>query len=330
MRKKYVPLLLWLVSFCLILASCNKDEPFVKPKLSFSTATQAANEADKTIEATVSLDKAFTEDITIGYVLKGTAVDKVAATATNSAYDYEITSDYLEAVIAKGETTGKIEIKIFSDFSLEPAEPETIIITIKTVDNENIEITREDEIEISVTQEDGLLVVLEWGIGTGETYTDVDMDLFLWAEDASSTLGLTNVVSTRPSFVSPEFFFLPTAGLTDGTYGLSCNYYEGSKDPMNFVVSFIEVVNNDDAATTVINGFYGQVNVNKWDVQPPGIDPILVHTFEKAGTDFNTFIYLGPPSAGSRSITGTLPKEVVKQGKLENLPKLPAWVLKSK
>ncbi len=302
----------------------------MKPKLSFSTATQAVNEADKTIEAIVSLDKAFTENITIGYALKGTAVDKVAATATNSAYDYEITSDYLEVVIPKGETTGKIEIKLYSDFALEPAEPETIIIAIKTVDNENIEITREDEIEISVTQEDGLLVVLEWGIGAGETYLDVDMDLFLWAKNASSNLELTNVSSTRPSFTSPEFFFLPTAGLIDGTYGLSCNYYEGSKDPMNFVVTFIEIVNNDDASTTVINGSYGQVNQNKWDDQVNGIDPILVQTFEKAGTDFNTFSSIMIPTAGSRSITGALPKEVVKQGKLDNLPKLPTWVLKSK
>jgi hypothetical protein len=242
--------------------------------------------------------------------LGGTAKDKVTA-GTNSAYDYEITSGYLETKIKKGETSGKILITLASDFSVE--DDEIIEISIKSVDSENIELTRDDEIKITVTQEDGLVVLLEWGVGTGEHYTDVDMDLFLWAENNASTLGLTNVSAINSSPVSPEFFFVPTALLDDGDYGLSCNYYEGTANPMNFQVSFIKFVNETAGTAVVRKAAYTLDNVNPWYTS--GSDPLLVETFKKSGTDFSDFSEITVPDTLSRvsshsTILSALKKEL--------------------
>jgi len=297
----------------LVISSCNKEEPFVKPKLSFSATTKTVNEADQTIEIELVLDKAFSEDLTIDYVLSGAAKDKTSA--AGGPYDYEITSEYLETEILKGETTGIIEIKLYSDFSFE--DDEVFEITIEDISNDNIEITRDDEITVTIKQEDGLLVFLDWGVGAGENYTDVDMDLFLWAENTSGTLELTGVGSANASFNSPEFFFIPTAPLPDGNYGLSCTYYEGTEDPMNFLITFIEVVNNDDASTTEIQGAYTLANLNKWDVDDR--EPLLIQTFDKVGTDFTNFSSVTVPGQYSRAAGKRLPVNFMKHG-VVNLP----------
>jgi len=298
------------VTGTLILASCNKDEPapFVKPKLSMENRTMTAKESDETIIVNVMLDKAYDKDVTIDYSLGGTAIDKVKATSSSPAFDYEIVSDYLEVEIPKGQTTGEIEIKLYSDFIIENTE--TIVISIEGTDDDNIEITRDDDIEISLLQEDGLVVLLEWGVGAGETYTDVDMDLFLWAPDASSNLMLTNIFSSRASFQSPELLFLP-AVIDDDTYGLSYTYYEGTKDPMNFLVSFISLINGDDTLITSTNGTYTLSNINAWDVS--NVDPILVQTFDKVGSSFTNFSPINVPSSGSRVVTPSKALELRKQ-----------------
>ncbi len=296
-----------------VISSCKDEEPFVKPKLAFSTTAVTVNEADQTLSIELSIDKAFTENIRIDYILGGTAIDKTTA---SGAYDYEITSEYLESEIIKGQTTTTIEVKLYSDFGFE--ESETIEISIQDVNSENIEITRDDEITVTIEQEDGLIVVLEWGVGTGENYTDVDMDLFLWAENSSGDLALTSVGAASASYSSPEFFFIPTAPLEDGDYGLSCNYYEGSEDPMNFRITFIEVIDNNDAETTEILGTYTAANLNAWDVT--NIDPLLVQTFEKVGTDWSNFSTVDVPSQYSRTTARPRPHDFLKKHGGVNLP----------
>jgi len=305
LKYKFYLSALGLSAFCLVFSSCkDDDEPPAKPKLSFASSTLTVKESDRTVEVQVVLDKAASQDITIDYSLSGTALDDITAGTTAPA-DYEVLSEYGEVEILKGETTGTIELEIYSDSDLE--DDETIEITIEDVSSDEIEITRDDEITITVQQEDGLIVLLEWGIGEGETYTDVDMDLFLWSENESSTLVRTGYLglsgssytSLRGSFTSPEFFFLPTALADDGTYGLSCNYYEGTEDPMNFEVSFIEIVNNDDVSTVTKQGTYTVANLNKWD-QDDGTDPVMVITFAKSGTDFTDFGEITVPGTGSR------------------------------
>jgi len=305
MRKLNVPFLsaLTLGSFVLLVSSCKDDEPPAKPKLSFSAPTLTAKESDADLEIQVVLDKAASEDITIEYSLSGDATDD--ASATNDPPDYEVVGEYGEVEIPKGETTGIITLNLFSDSDLE--DDETIEISIEEVDSDQIEITRDDEITITVQQEDGLIVALEWGQDEGETYTDVDMDLFLWAENTSSVLVRTNYVglsgpnytSIRGGYTSPEFFFLPTAGVEDGALGLSATYYAGTANPMNFDITFIEIVNGDDVSTVTKSATYTLANLNEWDGDN-GTDPVLIVKFKKAGTDFTDFEDIVVPGTGSR------------------------------
>jgi len=295
--------LLLVIALSITLPSCKEDEPFIKPKLSFAQKNLTFKESDGEVEIEVTLDKAYHKDIEIDYSISGTAGEEVKV-GSNANPDYKITSDYLTLEIVSGETKGIIKLEFFSDFEVE--EDETIEIQIEEVDSEEIEITRDDEVNITLKQEDGMFVVLEWGVGTNENYTDVDMDLFLWAENSAATLENTFFGSYRASVESPEYFFLPTAILDDGTYGLSCNYYSGTVSPMNFQVRYIKVVNGANAGTETRPGTYTLENINPWDES--GVDPILVMTFEKLGTEFKDFSDITEPTSGSRGISILLPK----------------------
>lgn len=292
------------------LPSCKEDEPPVPPKLSFAEKELTVKESDGEIEIELVLDKPASQTIEVKYSLGGSAVEKVQA-GNNQAYDYEITSDYLETEIEAGETTGIIKLNLLSDFGFE--EDEVIEITIEEVDDEGIEITRDDEINITLQQEDGLIVVLAWGVQSGENYRDVDMDLFLWAEDESSNLGLTNFGALSGSTQSPEFFFLPTAPLQDGNYGLSCTYYSGSVEPMNFQVSYIKWINGSDETPITKKGTYTLANLNEWDTEN-GTEPVLAFTFRKVGNDFTDFSdFLGAQASGSRTRSFRMPAGLKKK-----------------
>jgi hypothetical protein len=306
MRKYSVLLLsvLALGSFVVVLSSCDDDEPAPPPQLSFAVTELTAKESDANLQIQVVLDKPASEDINIEYSIAGTAKDDVSAGTTVPA-DYEVVTDYLELEIPEGETTGIIELDLYSDSDYE--DDETIELSIEEVDSDAIEITRDDEIVITVQQEDGMIVGLEWGVGDGENYTDVDMDLFLWGENASSTLVRSNYVglagsnytSLRGSFLSPEFFFLPYAGVDDGMFGISATYYEGTVEPMNFNVVFIEYVNGVESDPITKPGTYTLANINKWD-EDDAIDPILIMKFKKTGNDYLDFEDIVVPTAGSR------------------------------
>ncbi len=303
--------IIMLAAMSIWLPACKEDEPPVPPKLSFAEKELTVKESDGEIEIELVLDKPAAQDIEITYSLGGTAVEKVQA-GNSQSYDYEITDErYLETEIEAGQTTGIIKLTLLSDFGIE--NDEVIEITIEEVDDEGIEITRDDEINITVQQEDGLVVVLEWGVQSGENYKDVDMDLFLWAEDETSSLGLTNFGSLSPSTQSPEFFFLPTAPLEDGDYGLSCTYYSGTVEPMNFQVSFIKLVNGDDVSTVTKKGTYTLANLNEWDSEA-GMDPVLAFTFRKSGSDFIDFSdFLGAQASGSRTRSAKIPEGLKKK-----------------
>jgi hypothetical protein len=303
-----------LLTSCVVLFSCKEDEPFVKPKLSFALTTLTVNEADDLIEVEVILDKAFSEDIKVVYSLAGTAVEK--AVAGNSSYDYEITGDYLSVKILKGETVGKIEIQLYSDLGIE--DDELIDIQLESVNSDQIEITRDDRLKITVKQENGMAVVLEWGTAVASTsaYADVDMDMFFWAPSTTTgSLVITNLSSTTPSYSSPEVIFLPNAILDDATYGLSYNFYEGKlkdnppgtpgnpEDPMNFRVTFAEFINGSFealAARNIFNAAYKQININAWDLEGAA-SPVLVQTFKKTGTTYSDFSAITIPTSGSRT-----------------------------
>lgn len=278
------------------LSSCGDDEP-PKRVLSFSNETLEAKESDGTLEVEVKLDKPATKDFTIQYTLDGTAVEKSTVDPEEEAYDYEDLNEG-KISIKKGETTGIIELDLYSDPFLE--DQETIEIKFASVDNNRIEFSTTEGIEVTLTQEDGLLIGLQWGVGTGENYTDVDMDMILWAQDETSKLVLTNIWAAQISFESPEALFLPTSFLNDGTYGLSCVYYSGSADPMNFKVTFIEIVNEKQASVTSKLATYTKANINgTWDNEN-GAEPLLALTFKKSGADFLEFSNITVATSGSR------------------------------
>jgi hypothetical protein len=307
MKKSIIILSALIVGFVLLpLSSCKDDGPPPKAKISFAESTMTVNEADGTIEIEVVLDKPATENTNIEYEVNGTAQDFETATQNNPP-DFQILqdiSDYGEVDIAKGETSGIIEIEMFSDTFFE--DNETIEISITAVNSDQAELTTDVDMEITLEQEDGMLVILSWD------YADVDLDLFLWAEDNVGTLGLTNLNSAGVGFDGPEGFFLPTALLDDGSYGLSCTYYEGTANPMNFEVDFIEIINGNDVATTTKSGTYSLANINKWDDATNGTDPVLVQTFQKTGIDFSNFSAIETPSSGSRIQSSQLPNGVIK------------------
>ena len=310
--KTLLPLISCLiVGFVLLpLSSCKDDEPPAKAKISFVESTITVNEADGIIEIEVVLDKPAIEDFQIEYETDGTAQDLETA-SQSSPPDYEILTDlndYGKIEILKGETSGIVEIELFSDLDIEDSE--TIEISLTAIKfSTQAELTIDDNIEITLEQEDGLLVLLKWNYPSADS---VDLDLFFWAPNSSGDLGLTDLNSVQVGFVGPEGFFLPTSLLDDGQYGLSCTYYEGKADPMNFTVDFIEIVNGDDAATTTKSGTYSLDNINPWDDETNGTAPLLVQTFQKVGSDFTNFSAIETPPSGSRVIASKLPSEVTK------------------
>lgn len=285
MRKRsrlFVSILFSLI--VVFISSCKDDEPAPKAKLSFAESTITVNEADDVIEIEIVLDKPVKEDITVEYSLKGTAEDVVSG-----GEDYEIISDYLEVDIDEGETTGIIEIQLYSDLSFEDSE--TIEIELENVDSDAVELTSNDDIEIVVEQEDGLGIVLQWPSQT------VDMDLILRAGSNTTTWAGVLAVSY---YGFPEEIFLPNVA-EFAAYGLSYTYYDGNVDPLNFTVTFVEVINGVPEAVAnrlAFNGVYTLANKNTWtDIASTKV----VQTFVKSGGVFTNFSPLTIPGSGSRT-----------------------------
>ena len=311
MRKCRI-LLISIVSlslFILLMSSCKKShETPVKPKLSFSEATKTVKESDGTIDITMTLDKPSPEAVSITYELSGTAVDKVTA-GTNAAYDYEITSSYLETKIKKGETIGTISVKLYSDFNLE--DNEDIQIAIKNTDSQNIEITRDDNIKITVTQEDGLIVLLEWPAPTVDSLAD--MDILLRAGQNTATWDGILSGSAKGSFTGPEPIFIPKV-LDFPAYGLSYTYYDGTFHKLDFTATFVDFANGavePEAQQQVFNATYTAANKNKWT---DANTTVVVQTFEKVSGAFTAPSAIAVPSSGSRiGSQGHLSSTIIKQ-----------------
>lgn len=288
-----------LSAFGLFVSSCNDDEPPVPPKLSFAVSSLTAKESDDNLIIELVLDKAASESITIDYSLKGTALDEVAADAASANADYKIIGDYGQVDIKKGETTGTIEIDLYSDGDLELTD-ETIEISIDEVDSDQIEITREDDITITVKQEDGLIVLLEWPAPSASG--QADMDIILRVGQNTTTWDGVLSGSAAGSVEGPEILFVPKA-VTFPAYGLSYVYYDGTLDPLEFTATFIDFANGTPEAVGTRESFdvtYTAANKNKWtDVSTT----IVVQTFLKTGGAFASPSAVTVPLAGSRTST---------------------------
>src|SRR5690606_16213353 len=97
----------------------------------------------------------------------------------------------------------------------------------------------DNTMEISLKQENGLLIALFWP--DPDDGQQADMDLILRVgESTSEWLGVL-AGSAAGSFESPELIFIPNV-VDFPAYGLSYTYYEGTLDPLNFEVFFIDII----------------------------------------------------------------------------------------
>ena len=301
-------------------SSCKKDDepPPVKPKLSFAAPTLTVNEADGTVEVEVTLDKPAAEDIIIEYSLAGTAKDKATATVEQPAYDYEILSAEGEIEIAKGETTGIIELMLTSDYF--PEEDETIEIAIEGVDSEDIEITRDDEIEVTVKQEDGLLIYLFWPDPIADSVADLDIFVRKGATTASYDAIVTS--SVQETNTAPEFVFIPKA-INDVAFGLSYVYWGGTRDPLPFLVLFVDLIDGDledESGYQSFEGVYKLANINKWTDTNANTSQV-VQTFKKSGGNPVEISTIAIPTSGSRmASSGNFTSTLEKQNTITALP----------
>jgi hypothetical protein len=131
-------------------SSCKEDEPPAKPKLSFADTEITVNEDDGVLEVELVLDKAHSKDLRIEYELGGTADDQDVVGTANA--DYEVSGTHGVVEIDAGETSGTIELDIYPDAGFE--EDETIEIAIIDINTDEVELTADDEVTITVVNDD--------------------------------------------------------------------------------------------------------------------------------------------------------------------------------
>lgn len=295
--------------FSLELTSCKDDEP-EKFTLKVSNPTQTAKESDAEIDIAIGLDKPAPEDITVKFKLTGTAYDDVRAQAENEFADFEVDGEYDEIVIAKGETSATIKLTPYSDTDLE--DDETIIVTLTEVKNANVSLDSSPITTVTLEQEDGMIVYLEWP-ASNSTDGFVDMDLLV--RIGASTANYDRIIagSIYDGFDrSFELVFIPKTFIgtlfgydyTNSTYGLTYTYYEGTRNALTFTVTFAELINGEiepeASQQAFTNGFsYTTANINKW--VGSAYPTIIAQTFANVGGVYQDFSEIVTPESSSRT-----------------------------
>lgn len=280
---------------------------------SFATTTMTVNESDGMngpFSVTVQVDQAPTSNVTLAYTLKGSAIDSLFAfnyqpnPIPPSYYDYYIDGISGEVVIPAGSTSGTIDIQLYSDFLFEGDE--TIEITL--TETNAVQVGNNNIMTITVKQQDGKIIALVWE----ETYKDVDMDMFLWAGATTDNFDgvIASAIAPRTT-PQQELIFIPTIiseEITDAAFGLSLIYYEGTADPMNFEVQFIDYAAGAAepvADRDVFSASYTKANINRWDEKET--NPPVVQTFRIVNGKFVEISQITVPASGSRIRTQKLP-----------------------
>lgn len=301
----------------MVITITNDDAQLVA---TITTADMTVNEsdgADGYINVTVQLDNAPTSDVTVGYVLEGTAIDSTFAATfepdpiPRQYYDYYINGKSGELVIPAGATSGTIEIQVYSDFIFEGDE--TIEITLN--ETNAVQLGADSEVTITLQQQDGKVIALFWD----DAHTDVDMDMFLWFGATVDNLSGVAAFSINASTTRrQESLIIPTVisdQITETAFGLSLIYYEGTADPMNFEVHFIDYaagVLEPEADREIHGASYTLANINAWDTQGAP-DPIVVQTFRIVNGEFVDISAIAVPASGSRMRSQQLPQGLEKR-----------------
>lgn len=291
----------------------NDDEQLTA---SFPSATMTVNESDGTdglIQVAVQLDKPATQNVTIKYTLAGTAVDSLKAFEDETVSDYYIHGVKGDLVIASGQTTGNIEIQLYTDFEFE--EDETIEITLNP--SNDVQVSANNKKTITLEQQNGKVIALIWD---DAAYTDVDMDLFLWAgEDIEHLTGLVSLSANDGTTPKLELVFIPTE-VTSGAFGLSHNYYKGSANSLTFEVHFADFVDGvveAEATRDIFTATYSAANKNPW--YESKVTPPVVQTFKIVDGAYVDITAITVPTTGSRIRTPKFPDASKRQrGRVAN------------
>lgn len=281
---------------------------------SFANPTMTVNEADGAtglIQVTVELDKAAPADVTVDYAVKIDFNDETRNDALDSAFAVanEVSSAYIDyaikgvtvqttgvtgkLVIPGGSTSANIEIQLFSDFTFE--DDETIEITLTP--SAQVQPGTNSTIVITLEQQNGKVIALVW---EDATYTDVDMDLFLWYSPGADSMFVAALSATDAVQPQLEYVFIP-ATLTGGRFGLSHNYYAGTADPLNFEVQFADYANGAveaDVDRDVFTATYTLANINPW--AESDVLPIVVQTFTIVDGVYTDITQIVVPAENSR------------------------------
>lgn len=301
----------------MVITITNDDAQLVA---SITTSDMTVSESDGAngyINVTVQLDNAPTSAVTVEYTLEGSAIDSTFAAEYEpdpippAYYDYYINGKSGELVIPAGSTSANIEIQLFSDFMFEGDE--TIEIALKA--SNAVQLGTDSEAVITVQQQEGKIIALLWD----DAYTDVDMDMFLWAGETVDALdGVLATAITPRTTPQQELIFIPTLisdEITEAAFGLSLIYYEGTANPMNFEVHFIDYsagVAEGEADRDIYAASYTLANINAWDEQGAP-DPAVVQTFRIVNGDYVDISAITVPASGSRMRTQQLPREIEKR-----------------
>lgn len=280
---------------------------------SITTPTMTVNEADgqEFAQIVVQLDNPAPSDVTIEYSIlaESTAKDSVSAWNTDpqlrEPYDYYINNEGTpgQLVIPAGQSSGNIEIQVVSDLYYERDE----IIKIQLTQSGSATIGTSNIATVTIKQEDGKIIGLIWD----PSYTNVDMDMFLWIGPDLDNLNDVFALAARASTsVKEEIIFLPNAlsdGIEEAAFGLSHVYYEGTANPMNFEVHFIDVVGGTfeaEADRDVHAASYSLANINKWTDEGAPV-PAIVQTFRIVMGEYVDLTAITVPTSGSRMKTPT-------------------------
>lgn len=196
-----------------------------------------------------------------------------------------------------------VYITVLDDEVYDPSD--TLIVTLTGITGPaNLGGKRTMTLRIKDFDEDarpGLRMELTWDAGNG-TAGDVDMDLFLWHENPP---GSSNFELVGSAVQIGNVFELLTvrndSGIfPDGVYGIGCNYYSGTANPLDFTLKYRAqkgTINNDSIVAR-FNGTYTLANLNRWDQTSTYH---ILQTFEKTGNDFHSFSSFNIPGSGSRT-----------------------------
>lgn len=313
---KWMPAVV-MIAGLLVASSCKKDDEKPKSGISFESESEDVNESDGTIEVKINLTRPVSEKVVLAYSLAGTAT---IGQGDDDDYSIKPTGGYITLEPGDSDFTLEVMLKEDGDIEIDVDNNvlyETIVIKIDEVVSGPAMLEESIQHTINV-YEDDMIVYLTWKNGAVEA-TDVDMDIFAWIDDpntAEEDLRILNSETVGGIRIGTDYeLVIIYGGLPEGKYGFSYVYYEGTSDDLNFTA---EVTNfggsiNGGASTKSFEGHYTKANINKWDDEAIGTNPVIRQTATKSDLNFVDFTAIDLLKAGTsriKKVTGTFDRSM--------------------